>query len=95
MSLEELWKLFPIILSPHNPEWKRWADNEIQSLSILLADFTPTINHIGSTAVPDIMAKSLHQLSEIILGEREYGLTIHKISSILEVLKIQPSLIFV
>ncbi len=78
MSLEELWKLFPIILSPHNPEWKRWADNEIQSLSILLADFTPTINHIGSTAVPGIMAKSLHQLSEIILGEREYGLIIHK-----------------
>lgn len=95
MSLEELWKLFPIILSPHNPEWKRWADNEIQSLSILLADFTTTINHIGSTAVPGIMAKSLHQLSEIILGEREYGLIIHKISLILEVLKIQPSLIFV
>ena len=60
MSLEELWKLFPIILSPHNPEWKIWADNEIQSLSALLAPYySPTINHIGSTAVPDIMAKPI------------------------------------
>lgn len=57
MSLEELWELFPIILSPHNPEWKIWADNEIQSLSAMLAPYSPTINHIGSTAVPDIMAK--------------------------------------
>lgn len=60
MSLEELWKLFPIILSPHNPEWKIWADNEIQSLSALLAPYySPTINHIGSTAIPDIMAKPI------------------------------------
>ena len=59
MSLEELWELFPIALSPHNPEWKRWADDEIQSLSALLTYYTPTINHIGSTAVPGIMAKPI------------------------------------
>lgn len=59
MTLEELWELFPIILMPHKPEWKVWADEEIQSLSELLADFSPTINHIGSTAIPDIMAKPI------------------------------------
>lgn len=59
MSLEELWELFPIILSAHSPEWKTWADNEIQSLSKLLALYNPTINHIGSTSVPGIMAKPI------------------------------------
>lgn len=59
MTLEELWELFPIILSPHSPEWKTWAENEIQSLSTLLAHYTPTINHIGSTAVEGIMAKPI------------------------------------
>lgn len=56
MTLEELWGLFPIILVTHNPEWKVWAADEIQLLTDLLADFTPTINHIGSTAVsPDFV----------------------------------------
>lgn len=59
MSLEKLWQLFPIILSSHNPEWKIWADKEIASLSILLGHYAPTINHIGSTAVPGIMAKPI------------------------------------
>lgn len=72
MSLEELWKLFPIILSPHNPEWKTWAGNEIQSLSILLADFTPTINHIGSTAVPGIMAKPIVDILVEISGDSDW-----------------------
>lgn len=59
MSLEELWELFPIILSPHNPAWEKWADDEIQSLSTLLAHYNPTINHIGSTAIPNIIAKPI------------------------------------
>lgn len=59
MSLEELWELFPITLSPHNPEWMTWADNEMQSLSELLTNYTPVINHIGSTAIPCIMAKPI------------------------------------
>ena len=59
MTLEELWQLFPIALVPHNPEWKVWADEEIQSLHALLATFTPTINHMGSTAIPGIMAKPI------------------------------------
>lgn len=59
LSLEELWVLFPITLSPHNPEWKTWADDEIQSLSECLKNYAPVINHIGSTAVPDIIAKPI------------------------------------
>ncbi len=59
MSLEELWELFPIFLTPHQPCWKQWADEEIYYLGHLLADYNPIINHIGSTAVPGIQAKPI------------------------------------
>ena len=28
MSLEELWKLFPIYLTEHQPYWKEWYTDE-------------------------------------------------------------------
>lgn len=59
MTLEELWQLFPITLTPHNPDWKLWADEEIAGLMKFLSECRPVINHIGSTAVPDIMAKPI------------------------------------
>lgn len=59
MSLEELWELFPIVLVPHKPEWSDWAKEEMILLSRLLADFKPQLNHIGSTAIPDIQAKPI------------------------------------
>lgn len=59
MTLNELWELFPIVLTSHNPQWKDWADDEISSLSELLAGYSPIINHIGSTAISDIQAKPI------------------------------------
>ena len=52
MTLEELWQLFPIVLTPHQPQWKDWAHEEIMKLSGLLKEYAPIINHIGSTAIP-------------------------------------------
>lgn len=57
MTLEELWELFPIVLTPHNTNWREWAHEEIMELSTLLEDYNPIINHVGSTAIPDIQAK--------------------------------------
>ena len=57
MTLEELWQLFPVVLSPHRPEWKFWAAEEIMALEGLLAHFSPIISHVGSTAIPGIHAK--------------------------------------
>lgn len=59
MTLAELWKLFPIALTTYNPDWSEWADEEILELSTLLRDYTPIINHIGSTAIPNIQAKPI------------------------------------
>lgn len=62
MTLQELWDLFPIVLVPYNPEWKLWAEAEIEFLKKLLAEYCPRISHVGSTAVGGIMSKPIIDL---------------------------------
>lgn len=60
MSLEELWQLFPIILKEHNLEYKDWYKEEEQNITKALQDLKISrINHIGSTAVKGLIAKSI------------------------------------
>ena len=55
MTLEELWQLFPIILTEHQGCWADWFNEEKTFLSAILP--LTKISHIGSTAVPGIWAK--------------------------------------
>lgn len=57
MSLEELWRLFPISLVPYNDAWRDWYSEETLALSQILPGFK--LFHIGSTAVPGIYAKNI------------------------------------
>lgn len=60
MTLEELWKLFPIFLVPHRNEWKLFFNDEKeQLLKILDTIGIKRIEHIGSTAIPCIYAKDI------------------------------------
>lgn len=59
MTIEELWELFPIELRPYDQTWEKQAGGEMGSLRELLRDFSPRISHIGSTAIPEIMAKPI------------------------------------
>ena len=59
LTLKELWELFPIILAPYDPQWRSQAQEEIGLLSDFLAAYAPKLNHIGSTAIPGIMAKPI------------------------------------
>ena len=59
MSLEELWELFPIILSEHKNCWKDWYEEEKQGIASLLRSKDIRINHIGSTAINHIWAKPI------------------------------------
>ena len=58
MSLEELWKLFPIFLTEHQDYWKEWYSEEEGLLKNALSS-TERISHIGSTASPSIWAKPI------------------------------------
>ena len=72
MTLEELWELFPIVLASHNPEWVYWAKEEIRLLYKLLLDFSPIINHIGSTAIPAIYAKPIIDILVEVSGDSDW-----------------------
>lgn len=58
MSLEELWRLFPIYLTEHQPYWKEWYTEEENFLKNRVPKIE-RISHIGSTAVSSICAKPI------------------------------------
>lgn len=58
MSLNQLWRLFPIELSEHDERWNEWFSDEKELLEELLSPFgSIIISHIGSTAIKAIKAK--------------------------------------
>lgn len=57
LTLDELWHLFPIELVPHNEIWKEYYNEEYANLMKTFPN--ATINHIGSTAIPNILAKPI------------------------------------
>ena len=50
---------------PHDPEWRAAYDREADAISAALGDCPVTLHHIGSTSIPDILAKPIID----ILGE--------------------------
>lgn len=58
MTLEELWKLFPIILKNHNADYKKWYAEEKQNIQKAVGEgVIERINHIGSSAVTGLISK--------------------------------------
>ena len=58
MTLEELWQLFPIVLTEHQRSWKEWYLEEKAFLETVLPQ-AERISHVGSTAVRSIWAKPI------------------------------------
>lgn len=67
MTNEELWQLFPIRLTAHQPDWKKaFAAEKKRIAHIVGLHNTVRISHIGSTAVPNLVAKpTIDMLLEI------------------------------
>lgn len=60
MSLNELWELFPIVLTEHQPCWEAWYEEERKFLEEKLSFILhKRISHIGSTAIQAIWAKPI------------------------------------
>ena len=58
MTNEELWGLFPIILVEHNAIWlKRYSKEKKVLEQVVGTQNIIRINHIGSTVVPNLIAK--------------------------------------
>ena len=57
MTLAELWQLFPIVLSEHDPAWKNFYADEEKLLQKHFGKTAVRFRHIGSTAVEGLLAK--------------------------------------
>lgn len=58
MTLQELWELFPILLTEPKAYWENWYGEEIALLKDILSP-TTQYHHIGSTAIKGIWAKPI------------------------------------
>lgn len=73
MTLEELWQLFPIVLTEHKNTWKEWYCNEENKLKqIFPVSKIVRISHIGSTAVDSIWAKPIIDILVEVLHECDF-----------------------
>lgn len=55
---EELWQLFPIMLSEHQPVWKeRYLKEKMGVVQAIGSHNIVRMHHIGSTAVPGLLSK--------------------------------------
>ncbi len=70
-----------ITLTPYSPEWSIFFQHEKETLIKVLSPLHPKIEHIGSTAIPGIHAKSI---IDILIGVSEMNLAdlIPKIGSL-------------
>ncbi|NLB40138.1 MAG: GrpB family protein, partial [Erysipelotrichaceae bacterium] len=59
MTIEELWKLFPIVLTKHQTVWETFFKEEVSILKCAFEDKDVVINHIGSTTVEGLWAKPI------------------------------------
>lgn len=59
MTLDELWELFPVILSEHKAYWNDWYVEEEKRIKAFLIIENARISHIGSTAIRGIWAKPI------------------------------------
>ena len=56
----------PVELVPHSPHWAEMAAAETRALKGALGDVLVRVEHIGSTAIPDIKAKPIVDLIPIV-----------------------------
>lgn len=68
MTLEELWELFPIVLTEHKPYWAEWYAHEVEFLKSILP--AAEYHHVGSTAVNGIWAKPIIDIL-VVVSSRE------------------------
>lgn len=53
-------------LAPHSPDWARHAGEESARLKEAVGDTLVVIHHIGSTSIPDILAKPVIDLMPLV-----------------------------
>ena len=74
MTLEELWRLFPVFLTEHKSCWADWYGEEVARLKGILPPET-VYYHVGSTAINGIMAKPIIDIIIAVNSKEAIGRT--------------------
>jgi GrpB-like predicted nucleotidyltransferase (UPF0157 family) len=83
LSTEELGKLFPVIISEHDPSWKDLFRNEKEViLKTIEKGNIVSLEHIGSTAVPGLCAKPTIDILMEITDQADIATMVTKLESI-------------
>ena len=90
MSDEELGTLFPIILTEHKKDWAKLYDQEERILYDTIGKNIYRIDHIGSTAVEQLIAKPTIDILLEINGETNTNELIKSLESIGYIYSPQP-----
>src|SRR5665213_1195405 len=64
--MEDKPEVIAVELVPHRPEWADMAKAEGARLKAALGDLVITVHHVGSTAIPSILAKPIVDLCPIV-----------------------------
>ncbi|MFX1560770.1 MAG: GrpB family protein [Promethearchaeota archaeon] len=59
----------PVIVEEYNPEWALWFETLCSLLKPILGEYVIRIEHVGSTAVPGMLAKPIIDLNIVIRDE--------------------------
>lgn len=91
MTNKELWQLFPIILVEYQDNWKNDFSAENENIKTnILSESILRINHIGSTAVPGLLAKPTIDILLEIEKNANLDRLIHGMESIGYIFSLQP-----
>lgn len=53
---------------PHDPKWKTAFETEVRRISVSLGQSVITLHHIGSTAIPRILAKPIIDMLGVVVS---------------------------
>jgi GrpB-like predicted nucleotidyltransferase (UPF0157 family) len=91
MTNEELWQLFPIVLCEYQTRWESDFLTESENIqSRILPDCISRITHIGSTAVPGLLAKPTIDILLEIKEDTDTNLLINKMEAAGYIYSLQP-----
>lgn len=92
MNLHELGKLFPIIISEHNPEWEELYENErVVIENVVGKQNILRISHCGSTAISNLPAKPTIDILLEIVKEADNDDFISKVKGMGYIYSPQPN----
>lgn len=71
-----------IVLAPHSASWAAAFEREASAVSAALSDLSIELHHIGSTAIPDIVAKPVIDMLGVVPAVEALDARAHRLAAL-------------